>query len=314
MEQPSHLEPEYYEGLGRVVSLATQLLALAGSVVWTASGGSTSGNGWITASGGVGRVHAGMKTLIAGRPEDPEIALWWLHVQQVLFERHQLAHSILVRDDPSPMNGHRLGWSLVQTKDGYERNLPTAEDTELLLTQLTDLCATGYSIAQRLRREQEMASMEWDEMGLRLQNFVGFEPLLSLDLARVPDEPGVYCVLRPATSRPKFLEHSAAGTWKGRQASVAADVLRDAWIDGASVLYIGKASSSLRKRLRPYRRHGQGHEAAHWGGRYIWQLADHPELLICWRTETDAADVIETEMIEAFRGRFGARPFANLRK
>lgn len=255
-----------------------------------------------------------MKALIAKRPDDDEIARWWVQTQQVLYERHQWAHSLLVRDDPSPSNGRKLRWLLVQTKDGFERPLPSGDDAEQLLARMTELCATGYSIAERLRRERELSAMAWDERGLRLAGFVGFVPLLTLDLGGVPDEPGVYCVVRPESSKPEFLERSVAGWWKDKDPSVSGEVLTKAWVDGTAVIYIGKASTSLRRRLRPYRRHGEGRKAAHWGGRYVWQLADHAELLICWRPETEDPDAIESELIESFRVRFGLRPFANLRK
>jgi hypothetical protein len=52
----------------------------------------------------------------------------------------------------------------------------------------------------------------------------------------------------------------------------------------------------------------------HWGGRYIWQLSNSDNLIICWKpTKQDARDV-ESEMIEQFkREHNGCRPFANLK-
>ena len=156
--------------------------------------------------------------------------------------------------------------------------------------------------------------MDWTEAGLREAGFKGFVPLLSADLKAIPDRPGVYCVLRTSSEAPVFLESSPAGWWKDKDPSVSSDVLQGAWITSATVIYIGKASTSLRGRLRPYRRIGEGHKAAHWGGRYIWQLADHPDHLITWRIESGDAGAIESELIAGFRARFGDRPFANLLK
>ncbi|WP_067867601.1 hypothetical protein [Nocardia vermiculata] len=56
-----------------------------------------------------------------------------------------------------------------------------------------------------------------------------------------------------------------------------------------------------------------GHTVGHTGGRYIWQLADSPELLVAWREESDAS-MLEQSMIQSFKAMHGGRrPFANLR-
>ncbi|MCW2671797.1 MAG: hypothetical protein JWP14_386 [Frankiales bacterium] len=146
------------------------------------------------------------------------------------------------------------------------------------------------------------------EDDLRGRGFEGFIPFASAPLSAVPDEPGVYAVLGAGT--PTFLERSPAGAWKG-DPTVPLEVLRGRWLPESPTLYIGKAEASLRKRTSAYRRHGAGSSARHWGGRYIWQLADL-ELLLAWRTHTDAKG-LETEMLREFSGLYGALPFANLR-
>ncbi|WP_301372846.1 hypothetical protein [Streptomyces xanthophaeus] len=53
----------------------------------------------------------------------------------------------------------------------------------------------------------------------------------------------------------------------------------------------------------------------HWGGPYIWQLADSDALLVAWRptTEEDAGEA-EQDLIDEFEELHGgALPFANLR-
>lgn len=71
---------------------------------------------------------------------------------------------------------------------------------------------------------------------------------------------------------------------------------------------------TLRKRLKQYIDFGAGKRAGHRGGRYVWQLADARELTICWRP-IEAGDPRDAEhaLIQAFKHRYGARPFANLR-
>ena len=146
--------------------------------------------------------------------------------------------------------------------------------------------------------------------------FKGFIPVSALrerGLKMIPDVPGVYMVLRVSEGAPEFLETGSGGHFKGKAPNVAVAELAANWVDGTPVVYIGKATS-LRKRISQYVRFGQGKPVGHWGGRYIWQLADAPDLLFCWREVDGDPDAVETELIRAFREVYGSRPFANLSK
>lgn len=94
-------------------------------------------------------------------------------------------------------------------------------------------------------------------------------------------------------------------------------ILEAQWVRDAEGLYIGKASArktgpALRTRLAEYRRLGEGKDSPHRGGLYIWQLADHDELLVCWRTLPDEfVGAEESRLIAAFEAAYGRRPFAN---
>jgi len=148
--------------------------------------------------------------------------------------------------------------------------------------------------------------------------FLGFVPFADLPKAEVPKGHGVYAVLRINRTPPRFRAASVGGWFKGRDPSVAVDVLRESWVDGEEIVYIGKAGGSirrgLRKRLEEYRRYGEGEPVGHQGGRYVWQLEDSSDLLVAWR-ETPGEDPahVETEMLVEFRDRTGSLPFANLR-
>ncbi|WP_241003000.1 hypothetical protein [Streptomyces sp. CB01881] len=157
--------------------------------------------------------------------------------------------------------------------------------------------------------------------GLAERGFCGFAPFGEpgeLSDSEVPTEAGIHVVLRPTASRPEFLPVSTAGHFRGRDPSVAVEVLRAAWVEDAGILYVGKASAGrtgrrgLRKRLDEYRRHGAGQAVGHWGGRYIWQLRDSAALLVAWRptAEQDPGDA-EAGLIAEFMEVHGARPFAN---
>lgn len=160
----------------------------------------------------------------------------------------------------------------------------------------------------------------WSADALREGGFVGFVPLVALQASDVPTAPGVYAVLRRTTASPVFLEASAGGRFKGKDPSAPSEVLGRKWVDGAEVLYIGKATPGsagrrgLQKRLDEFRRFGAGEPVGHWGGRYVWQLADRDELLVAWNATHEDASVVESRMLRDFVAHYGALPFANLRR
>lgn len=146
----------------------------------------------------------------------------------------------------------------------------------------------------------------------RAAGFEGFVPADELRerLDQVPDVPGVYLILTDRRKHARVLTRSYAGLWKGKNPTLPVAELRTAWVTTSAVLYIGKAGTSLRTRLRAYLRHGAGHAAAHWGGRAIWQLADSGRLLVAWRLQREPR-AIERALIAEFAKQHGKRPFAN---
>lgn len=143
---------------------------------------------------------------------------------------------------------------------------------------------------------------------------MGFKKISELwtDQSCIPDAKGVYLVLTPTPNQPAFLDTGVGGFFKGKNPNVKLEMLTNNWVGNAQVIYIGKATS-LRKRLKQYLRFGQTKNVGHWGGRYIWQLENHMDLIFCWRTTSDQVpSVVEQELIDIFRKQFKERPFANL--
>lgn len=129
---------------------------------------------------------------------------------------------------------------------------------------------------------------------------------------RKPDAgPGTYVVLRADDDAPVFLDTSPAWTKHGGPVDRAA--LEANWVDGAHVVYIGKAND-LSVRVPAMAAFGAGKKVPHGGGRLVWQLEKAPELLFAWRPLRDGfatARDDERAMIENFRAAYGKPPFAN---
>ncbi|MCK6580308.1 MAG: GIY-YIG nuclease family protein [Anaerolineae bacterium] len=141
------------------------------------------------------------------------------------------------------------------------------------------------------------------------QGFVAVKDLQCPSARKVfPDVPGVYVVLRMATTEPRFLPVGTSFR-KVMVKPYAVERLQRKWarVRGSPVVYIGK-SESLRRRLNLY----LGLRRNHSGGRAIWQFSDAADLLVCW-TPTSKADprAIEKQLLGDFFAAYSSLPFAN---
>lgn len=134
----------------------------------------------------------------------------------------------------------------------------------------------------------------------------------------IPKEIGVYVVLREKNDFPVILEKRPFNCQEEKYPSYSKPELEKEWVDGAHVVYIGKAGgygqkTELHKRLSTYIRFGKGKKAAHGGGRSIWQLSDALDLVVCWKVIKDGEPCcVESRMIAEFaKEHHGMRPFAN---
>lgn len=155
---------------------------------------------------------------------------------------------------------------------------------------------------------------------IRARGFEGFVRIADLQKSAccdVPAVPGIYIVLRPSATPPQFLSESTGGYFKRKSPTDEVRTLKKKWINGALVLNIGKAGPkkgrTLRSRLKQYMQFGIGKPVGHRGGRYIWQLQDSGDLLICWKRTSDANPRdAEGSLILDFESVYGQIPFANL--
>ena len=154
---------------------------------------------------------------------------------------------------------------------------------------------------------------------IRSEGFKGFLPVSTLrlkeNLNTVPLRSGVYLVLNPTQEKPAFLEKSVGGHYEGKDPTVILEFLKENWVDGAKLLYIGKTTKpeqTLHKRVSELIGFGNGKKYSHWGGRLIWQLENHDALLICWRVDKNPVDT-KCQIIKEFKKKYdNALPFANL--
>ena len=152
---------------------------------------------------------------------------------------------------------------------------------------------------------------------LEAVGFVGWRTWAELrasNLAEVPDGPAAYVVYRPSATTPIFLNGNPGGRFKGQDPTVSMDTLQTKWLLNAQTIYIGKADVA-RRRLKQFARFGAGDPVGHWGGRYIWQLADSHDLLVAWHAIQwpETAREYERRLLAQFTDLHGGqRPFANL--
>lgn len=157
---------------------------------------------------------------------------------------------------------------------------------------------------------------------LKSNKFVGFETIGELqrnNCEHVSEKRGVYIVIQTPVSEPKFISFSNAGHFKQKNPTVSLERLYKHWVDSAIVVYIGKSGSSTNKRSLKMRfcefvNFGMGQPVGHWGGRFIWQLANSDKLQICWKpTLVEEPIDVERRLIREFKEYYKKRPFANLR-
>ena len=152
---------------------------------------------------------------------------------------------------------------------------------------------------------------------IKEDGFKGFESVKKLrkNSSRIPQDKGVYLVLKPQDMDVKFLETGTGGHFKDKDPNVSIDKLKAKWIEDTLVLYVGRTGRTLYERINELLRFGQGENIGHWGGRYLWQINHSEELVICWKEMQDEdPEEIWKQLLWDFESVYSKLPFANLRR
>ena len=157
-----------------------------------------------------------------------------------------------------------------------------------------------------------------DIKSIKANGFQGFHSMQALrnNPSLIPLQKGVYFILRKEDHKPHFLAVGSGGHFKGKNPNVSIATLTENWVEYSQVIYIGKAGgensgATLQSRLNQYLKFGQGKPVGHWGGRFIWQIADSDNLIICWKTLPDMEPrQVESNLIEQFVSLYGKHSFS----
>ena len=153
---------------------------------------------------------------------------------------------------------------------------------------------------------------EGTKVSSRFSRGVSIAQLRERNCDQIPEDPGVYKVIRSSRNFPAFRKKSTGGRFKGRNPTVPKNELDKKWVKDTKVLYYGKADRNLRRRISDYLKFGKGEPRPHWGGRFIWQLKDSDKLKIAW-TKHDNPRQLEQDLLKEFVSKYNKLPFANLR-
>ena len=151
--------------------------------------------------------------------------------------------------------------------------------------------------------------------GVKKEGFMDFNKISELRTGdrKIPQIPGVYFVLNPNNENAEFLEVGSGGHFKGRNPNVPIAELKFKHVKNTVLVYIGKADN-LGKRIGQLLKFGRGMNVGHYGGRYLWQLKNHEDLVICYIPSfSEDPRELEKKYIRDFEKQYGKKPFANIK-
>jgi hypothetical protein len=157
---------------------------------------------------------------------------------------------------------------------------------------------------------------------IRNSGFSGFKKIseIKLDSSLVPNIKGVYLVLRPLDSEVEFVKKGTGGFFKDMDPNVDLIELKKKWLEEANIIYIDNAgdtdgSDTLNSKINQYLNFGKGDKVGHWDGRYVWQIKNIKDYIICWKElPNDWTKSVKINLLELFRQKYNNLPFANLER
>lgn len=229
-----------------------------------------------------------------------------------------------IRSFNTDIDSNRVKWFRCTDIDGAAKKLSEIGSTKMELTEeeidvVAKMFTQGIAKPNIFGPSSQSNTAFGTRQSLEEKGFQGFLPVGQLrnGCGASPDEKGVYAVLHMKKSRPRFLPRGSAPDGE----DVAVSELENKWVPDAELVYLGKTDNSLRKRLRQYMRFGTGKDAPHRGGRYIWQIENNGELIVCWKAldgqridggEIDPREYEKSLLQEFKKGHHGSLPFANI--
>lgn len=153
----------------------------------------------------------------------------------------------------------------------HDQSLPPGSDND---SHPKALCGKRQAATVRVRGHAVQWIMQFTRKGLKAEGFAGFRPIQDLETMRIPQATGLFTVVAPEGFQPRFLTKSTAGVFKKKEPSLSAAALTAEWVEGAVVLYVGKAgpgskgNRGLRRQIQEFVDFGQGKppRALGWAG------------------------------------------------
>ena len=125
---------------------------------------------------------------------------------------------------------------------------------------------------------------------------------------------GVYMFVLPKDfGKFEFKAHSTSGKWKGKNPDVSVEKLKEEWVDGAEILYIGKRErKTVYERVLEHKNFLSGEPISARGGRIIGQIPNYEKLEV-WYLKCDNPTEMKEKLLQDFKKQYKKLPFANLK-